>query len=663
VNKKLCDLEEMTREVFFPGGALSQALPGFEVRGEQTRLADLIARTIATNDRLLAEAGTGTGKSLAYLIPIMLAVDDETRAVISTHTINLQDQLLLKDIPLARSAAGRDEIKVERVLGRGNYLCRRKLAGGMADLFAGDDETFMKLLKWAESDPEGIRGNLTFRVPLWEKVASSTMDCPGPACLHYKECYYQLARKREREAHILIVNHALLCADLILKQSGGARLDEYQILVVDEAHALPGVAVDAFVQTYSLRRMLGLLDQLMPAHAQGYAQRWELSPERRNELFRLTIELRNAVYEQQRMIQAVRGGRQGRITERNFAQNLISEPSNALIAHLTVISSGAQSPQKDEMLGMVWQFNELNSALEVNLTQSLHNHVYYAEGLDDSYTLIAKPLIVSDMLQSQLWEGVGCSVGTSATLAVGKRLEFCRKQLGMADSVCEIIPGGFDYARQLVIYVPRDLPDPNNSEFDAVIAQKLVELGRITPGGMLCLFTSYRALESTWLQAHSELEDMGFAVYKQNDESREKLVRRMREHGRMALFGTASFWEGIDVPGAALSTLAICRLPFTPPDDPYEQAMQEFIAERGGNSFLEWTVPQAVMRLRQGVGRLIRRRDDTGVVAIFDSRLHHKSYGRIFLESLPPGKLVESLAGVTFGDKAKPTRRRKHSKE
>jgi ATP-dependent DNA helicase DinG len=212
----------------------------------------------------------------------------------------------------------------------------------------------------------------------------------------------------------------------------------------------------------------------------------------------------------------------------------------------------------------------------------------------------------------------------------------------------------------LVIYVPRHLPDPNSAEFDAVIAQNLVELGRITPGGMLCLFTSYRALENTWLLAHGELEELGFAVYKQNDESREKLVRRMREHGRMALFGTSSFWEGIDVPGAALSTLAICRLPFTPPDDPYEQAMQEFIAERGGNAFLEWTVPQAVMRLRQGVGRLIRRRDDTGVVAIFDSRLHSKSYGRIFLESLPPGKLVESLVDVAFGDRKKPQRCRKH---
>ncbi len=228
-------------------------------------------------------------------------------------------------------------------------------------------------------------------------------------------------------------------------------------------------------------------------------------------------------------------------------------------------------------------------ALETNLTHSLGNYVYYGEGLDEGYSLIAKPLIVSDMLQSQLWEGVGCAVGTSATLAVGKRLEFVRKQLGMADSVCEIVPGGFDYARQLVIHVPRDLPDPNSGDFDAVIAQKLVELGRITPGGMLCLFTSYRALENTWLQAHGELEQMGFAVYKQNDESREKLVRRMREHGRMALFGTASFWEGIDVPGAALSTLAICRLPFTPPDDPYEQAMQEFIAERGATA--SWSGP------------------------------------------------------------------------
>jgi ATP-dependent DNA helicase DinG len=660
VNTKLGDLEELTREVFFPEGPLSRALPGYETRGEQERLADLIARTIATNDRLLAEAGTGTGKSLAYLIPIVLAVDDDTRAVISTHTINLQDQLLMKDLPLAQRAAARKDIKVERVLGRGNYLCRRKLAGSMVDLFAGDDETMLKLLKWAESDPEGIRGNLTFRVPFWERVASSSTDCPGPACLHFKECYYQLARRREREAHILIVNHALLCADLILKQAGGARLDEYQILVVDEAHALPSVAVDAFAKSWSLRRMLGVLDQLMPAHTQGYAQRWEITPERRTDLFRLTMELRNTATEQQRVIQASQGGRQGRILERNFAQNLIAEPTNALVTLLVPIASGAQSPQKDEMLGMVWQLNELAGALEINLVQSLGNYVYYAEGLDDSYTLIAKPLIVSDMLHGLLWDEVGCAVGTSATLAVGKRLEFVRKQLGMADSVGEIILGGFDYARQLVIYVPRDLPDPNSRDFDAVIAQKLVELGRITPGGMLCLFTSYRALESTWLQAHGELEEMGFAVYKQNDESREKLVRRMREHGRMALFGTASFWEGIDVPGAALSTLAICRLPFTPPDDPYEQAMQEFISERGGNSFLEWTVPQAVMRLRQGVGRLIRRRDDTGVVAIFDSRLHSKSYGRIFMESLPPGRLVESLADISIGEGKKLRHRRKH---
>ncbi len=200
----------------------------------------------------------------------------------------------------------------------------------MVDLFAGDDETMLKLVKWAESDPEGIRGNLNFRVPFWEKVAASAMDCPGPACLHFKECYYQLARRREREAQILIVNHALLCADLILKQAGGARLDAYQILVVDEAHALPGVAVDAFAQSYSLRRVLGLLDQLMPAHAQGFAQRWELSPERRNVLFQLTIELRNAAYEQHRLIQASRLGKQGRILERNFTSNLIAEPTNAL---------------------------------------------------------------------------------------------------------------------------------------------------------------------------------------------------------------------------------------------------------------------------------------------------------------------------------------------
>lgn len=643
----LSSIQLETERIFAPEGGLSKTLDNYETREQQAHLAGVVAHAIATNDHLLAEAGTGTGKSLAYLVPVLLSARAGLRACISTHTITLQDQLLKKDIPLAQRATGCEEIRVERVLGRGNYLCLRKLRSSSPDMFNAPVEAIDELADWAESDPEGIRGNHPHSVPFWHRVASRGDDCPMSNCLYYKQCFYQAARKREREAQVLVINHSLLCADLAVRRGGGARLDEYELLVVDEAHALPDVAADALSTVYSRALYTYALDDLAPTRGVGLADKWHIPPEKQEEIRERCAALRLCCLDQHRALLEATRNYSSRIKQRNYAQDMLSEPTGEMVNLLAVVASGLESPEKEEALSIASRLNEQTRALSANLDQLMNNHVYYRDGIDDTLALVAKPLDAGEMLRLELWCNLLSSISVSATLAVDGDMSFSMRRLGLTEAIMETIPGGFDYKKQLTIYIPRHLPDPNLAEFDAEVANEIVRLGAVNHGGMLCLFTSYRALDITWTRAGNELKGMGYEVLRQGEAPREKLLNRMKHHGRVALFGTSSFWEGIDVPGSALSALAICRMPFVPPDDPFEDAMRERIKERGGSDFTEWSLPRSIVRLRQGIGRLIRRHDDHGIAAIFDSRIHIKNYGKSVIRSLPPGHLIFSLNDFT----------------
>jgi DNA polymerase-3 subunit epsilon/ATP-dependent DNA helicase DinG len=680
---------DAVRRFFAPQGPLGRSFEGYEQRPQQVEMAEAIAHAFNQGDSLMVEAGTGTGKGVAYLVPAAIwAAQRGERVVISTNTINLQDQLYFKDIPALQrimsgeAPAGEPPFTAALLKGRGNYLCLQRYKQVRRDTRLTSDEirALLKIQLWLPSTASGDRAEIPLmdrESAAWGRVSAAFEMCTGPRCAEFNNCFFFKARRAAEAAHLVVVNHALLLADLVVETNV---LPPYDYVVIDEAHNLEDVATDQFSFVVDQARLIEFLDGL---HQQGGAQivgglLSELPNHFREsaatqgdmdkagsigEALRPAIErARMSVYEcfnllmsfvsteaevsaydpRLRLTPAVR---------QNSAWAAVERAWENLSLHLTTIGEGigqletlllglkdAELLEYEALVLRVQGIKRFCSEVRINIGAIITggdeqlitwlNH----DRQRDMLTLHAAPLSVTELLRANLFAQKATTVMTSATLSVGGGLTYLKRRVGLDEPEELMLESPFDYERQALVYIPNDIPEPNHPSFQRVLEQAIVELGIATQGRALALFTSNSALRQTYRGIQEPLEDAGITVLAQGiDGSRSALIQRFKEFPRTVLLGTASFWEGIDVVGDALSVLVIAKLPFSVPNDPIFAARSETFSE----PFSELAVPQAILRFKQGFGRLIRSRSDRGVVAVLDKRLLTKKYGQTFLDSLP----------------------------
>jgi ATP-dependent DNA helicase DinG len=618
------------RAFFGPGGRLAAALPGFEPRAEQAALAQEVADALERGQHLLAEAGTGIGKSLAYLVP---ALASGQRVVVATATKALQEQLLTKDIPAAAEALGR-EVRCAVLKGRQNYLCRKSLSGLELPLFrtAEDAREFELLRDWIDATESGDRAELAFEpsASLWSEVAVGSDRCAGRRCPFAATCFAELARERAGEAELVVANHALYFADLALRaRSDGEAgvLPEHDAVVFDEAHRLEEAAASWFggrVALSGLRQLLRDVERACREAGSTLPARALAELDRAGE--RLVGELDP-------------GPGRRRLTEAD--REAAREPAAALVAALAQLAESLRGGGED-----------LDALSRRALATVEHVDTCLDPGEEavswaEAGALAWAPVDLSELLREALWERPVTSVLVSATLEP----RFLRRRLGLDDAREVALASPFDYEEQALLYVPRRFPEPRSPGYYARLADEVVALCRLSGGRALVLTSSYRALAELAERAGPRLP---YAVLRQGEAPRERLLERFRREVDSVLFATATFWQGVDVQGQSLSLLVIDKLPFAAPGEPLVEARCERIARAGGDWFAEYALPSAVLQLRQGFGRLIRGHADRGVVAVLDPRLRTRAYGRRFLAALPPAPLVDDLDAVAtfFGAEA-----------
>jgi ATP-dependent DNA helicase DinG len=618
---------------FGPGGRLEQVLPGYEPRPEQAALAGAVESALALGEHLLAEAGTGTGKSLAYLIP---ALESGRCVVVSTATKALQEQLLTKDVPVAAAALGRD-VRVAVLKGRQNYLCRHglhgfELLGGQLFPRAEDAAAFDAMRGWIETTETGDRAELDVEPPdaVWSEIAVGADRCLGRFCAFAGTCFSEAARERASHAELVIANHALYFADLGLRSrtDAPAVLPEHDMVIFDEAHRLEESAATWLGGRISgpvIHRLLRDVDRAcreaavpVPARAVD-----------RVETARLHL----------LGIVAPAAGRR-RLRE------VPAEPADTLRLRLGELAA-ALTGRRDEVDAVAARALRLAADVEACLQPDNGNRVVWAE----PDLLAWAPVDVGAALAELLWGAGPTAILVSATLTAGGEFGFLRERLGLAGAHELAVGSPYDFREQALLYLPHDVPDPRAGDALGRLVEEVAALCRISAGRALVLTSSYRALEAL---AAGIRRLVPYEVLVQGEAPRERLLERFREDVTSVLVATSTFWQGIDVPGESLSLLVIDKLPFAAPGDPLVEARCERIDALGGDWFRAYTLPAAVLQLRQGFGRLIRSHSDRGVIAILDPRLRSSPYGRAFLESLPACPVTSERAAVAafFGAEA-----------
>ena len=644
-------------EILGPSGALARSLPGYEHRRDQLELARAVERALAERRYLVAEAGTGTGKTLAYLVPAALS---GRKVIISTATKTLQEQIWQKDLPLLAEKAGL-VIEAAYLKGRANYYCLERgarFAEHPTFESRGEAALWPRIQAWAADTLTGDRSEIDLpdQYGAWRELSASGETCLGKDCQRHEECFVTLARARAAQADVVLVNHHLFFADLGLRTSraGVEVLPPYDAVIFDEAHALAEVATDYFGLSVSSYR----IDDLARDAARAVADRpdlMKLVKDRTGELQKAGERYFGAVAARMGAAPSPQPSprwRGARVTGRAAHGDLKVPLTNHLLGPLEAEQARLDGALEDvreifaeaettSLAAIARRAAELRVELRAVTTVADPSRVHFAEARGRGVFLRAVPVDVAEELVERLYRRVDTAVFTSATLAAGGRLDYFRREVGLApefDVDEAIFPGPFDYTRQAALVVPDGLPEPANPGFVVAAAAAVRELVSVTGGRAFVLSTSVRGMNAL----REALSDLPYQLLLQGERPKAKLLDAFREEPSV-LFATQSFWEGVDVPGEALSLVVIDKLPFAPPTDPVLAARGKALEEAGRDAFSELSVPSAALSLKQGFGRLIRTRRDRGLVAVLDRRLTTKGYGRAFLATLPPAPLLRSV--------------------
>jgi ATP-dependent DNA helicase DinG len=629
-------------EIFSPDGPLARAIGGYRVRGQQLEMAERIAAAINSQAVFIAEAGTGTGKTFAYLVP---ALQSGGKVIVSTGTKTLQDQLFNKDLPMVRDAL-KAPVKIALLKGRANYVCPYHLQHAIADgrfLTREDAADARRISVFAKTTQSGDKAEcieVNENSPVWGHATSTRDNCLGQDCPDYKECFVMQARREAMAADLVVVNHHLFFADVMLRDEGMAELlPACNTVIFDEAHQLPEVATLFFGDTVSTAQVI---DLARDARTEGMTSARDCLalPEGSKKLEKAAKDLRLAV---------------GVDTGRFSYGQLLAKPDfapalQALEAEVAAFAALLQTQaERAEGLEKCWQRAvELAQRLAQWQNENDPGYVRWAEAFTHSLQLTSTPLKVAEIFRKQMGGHPRAWIFTSATLAVqGKFHHYCAELgLGEPDSACWHSP--FEYEQQAILYAPLGMPDPNAWNYTDTVVEAAWPAVKAAGGGAFFLCTSLRAMRRTHELLKAKLEDEGvdMPLLVQGEGSKNDLLQRFRHHGAAILVGSQSFWEGVDVRGEALSLVVIDKIPFAPPDDPVLSARIEQMKREGRNAFMEYQLPRAVINVKQGAGRLIRDESDKGVLMICDPRLISKPYGRRIWQSLPPMKRTRELQVV-----------------
>jgi ATP-dependent DNA helicase DinG len=612
---------------------LAAVLTGHEERPEQLKMAREVERALSAGKYLLAEAGTGTGKTLAYLVPAILS---GRKVIISTATKTLQEQIFFKDIPLLRDRLGL-EFEAAYLKGRANYLCLLRFEKfDQAPQFSSREESMAwpRLREWALTTSTGDRSEVQLpeSFSAWPEMSATAETCLGPSCPLYEPCHLTGARRRAADASVVVVNHHLFFADLAIRGAAGEGvLPEYDAVIFDEAHALEDVATEHFGTQVSSFRMAELASDTLKALPQSEgASSLALSLRGQSE------ELFSAIA---RTLGLARESQQ-RIHKRSLER--YAPQVHALSSGLKALSALASTSEEPTAMPLARRAAQLADDLEFICAASSEDCVFWAQTRARTVALCASPIDIAQALKGQLYGKLDTAIFTSATLTASGRFDYFVQRMGLDGlSPREIaVPSPFDYPRQAALYLPGHLPEPQAPGFVEALAEELFALCRITGGRAFLLFTSLKNMEAAHRLLHHRLDCQ---VLLQGERPKSALLEAFQREPSV-LFAAHSFWEGVDVPGEALSLVAIDKLPFAPPNEPLTAARIDRLKSRGEDAFNQYQLPQAALALRQGFGRLIRRKDDRGIVAVMDNRIVKKSYGRTFLQSLPEARRFEALA-------------------
>lgn len=643
-------LAETTARLFEPDGPLARTLPGFEPRPGQCEMAAAVAETLEAGGILLAEAGTGTGKTLAYLAPAILG---RQRVLISTGTKNLQEQIFFKDLPLLRQALGIPFAAV-CMKGRGNYLCLHRFESFRRDPMSralAPQRELSVLSAWAAVTGTGDRAeveDLPEDLPYWGDIAATADDCLGSMCPRLQDCFLTRLRQRAGEADVLIVNHHLLCADASVRQSTyGEVIPECASAILDEAHQLEDVATQYFgitVSTYRLETLARdgerLIGTGLVADHDGAVRTTLLRlRDRARVLFGALGHVPRGSGE------SPRAGAEDRIRVTSDSLADAFPAGQQLIDALTEVEAtlALAANAAGEALAISRRAAGIRDQLRFLLRASDPDYVYFLECRGAGVFLKASPIDVSAIFRDALLGRWRSAVLTSATLTVSGSFDYVRSRLGIRQARQLCLQSEFDFSRQAILYLPSSMPDPRTEGFAAAVGREVIEILRRSAGRAFVLFTSYAVLRAVQPVLASALD---YPMLVQGDAPRSVLLGQFRTRPHAVLLATSSFWQGVDVVGEALSCVIVDKLPFASPGDPVTAARIGAIAARGGDPFSEYQLPLAILLLLQGLGRLIRHRQDRGVMAVLDPRLRTRAYGALVLQALPPAPITTDLDEV-----------------